>query len=378
MKLLATTIIAAVAMFVSTNAQAASVSLVNSNLTGISDLNLTGTLLTAGNAVGGNINVGGIDFGAAGNVLGSGFGDSNPANAIGDANFDALLDTSSFGNTSFTFVGLIPGEDYHGQLFFSDNRGCCSTRTVTVNDGGANSVTTAAIGTPQLVDLSFTADATSQSLNISGSAVGYLAGFQLRADTDIVPNGTPIGNRIVSMLQASDGAQNVFYSNQVAMRGGIANSVEVFNQGVGGTFQMFQLRPTATAGEFEVIYDSGVMTTLGGPIGAMDILFPNGETSVMDGDIFAHFGRGIPFNIGSVLQEGDGGINRLLINFPADLSNVTIGNTITLDGNTGGLPVFNQAREYAWAVNVAVPEPTTALLGVLGMVGLGLRRRRLA
>lgn len=190
----------------------------------------------------------------------------------------------------------------------------------------------------------------------------------------------PIGNNLTARASASDGArQQVFYTNNVAMPDeGTADSVSVFWQGdAAGQFNILQLRPTGMDGEFDVVYDSGAISpsALGATANAVNVFdFPNGETSVLAGDIFGHFGDGIPFSTG--------GDNPQVINFPTSLSAFLNANgPIRLDGTTPGIPLrADLLRDYAWAVNfstaVAVPEPTTALLGLLALAGLGLRRRR--
>ncbi len=187
-----TILVAAASFLCSTLLSAAAVTFSNTTLTGVADVDTSGALVGAFNTgasgptqnylVGGNIYV------PAGNPLGNGFGGANPANAIGNPSFDAALNTSSYGTTSLTLSGLNVGDSYRIQMFMTDNRGCCSGRTVTVGDGGANSQLTPAIGTPQSVIGNFTADAATQSITFNGNAgIGYLNGYQLRNLSD--PSG---------------------------------------------------------------------------------------------------------------------------------------------------------------------------------------------
>jgi hypothetical protein len=158
-------------------------------LTGAGDISTNGTLVTAQNTGGGAaVTVNGVTFNPGGNPLGNGFTGANPGNLTSDANLNALLDSSSFGTVPVVLTGLTPGDDYEFQAFITDNRSCCSGRTVQLVDGIANSVTTAGIGTPQFVLGTFTAAGTEQTIFFNGSEnFGYLNGFQLRNVTAAVP-----------------------------------------------------------------------------------------------------------------------------------------------------------------------------------------------
>ena len=108
----------ALAAVVCTNfATRASVTFSNATLTGQSDVDTNGALLGAFNTgtaapsqaflVGGNI------YAPAGNPLGRGFTGANPANAmvgVDAANFNAALNTASYGTSSLTLSGLNIGD----------------------------------------------------------------------------------------------------------------------------------------------------------------------------------------------------------------------------------------------------------------------------
>ncbi|MFP6897976.1 MAG: sulfatase-like hydrolase/transferase [Roseibacillus sp.] len=104
---------------------------------------------------------------------------SNGAPSTGDANFDAVMksftDTRSgiTGGTQ-TIGGLSAGVAYQIQVFFNDQRACCTGRTMTYGDGGANNANLAAAGGGwgQHAIGSFTADATTQALTHVSNGFG--------------------------------------------------------------------------------------------------------------------------------------------------------------------------------------------------------------
>ena len=135
---------------------------------GTAPVDTTGTLLTGQNTGGTNpgdnatLTVGGVTFTTVVDTtipLGGGFTGANPGNVTTDANFDSLLNTASFGNATLTLTGLTAGTLYQSQFFVTDSRGCCSSRTVTVNDGVGNLLTSPAIGNGYVFNGMFTADA---------------------------------------------------------------------------------------------------------------------------------------------------------------------------------------------------------------------------
>jgi hypothetical protein len=188
-----------------------------------------------------------------------------------------------------------------------------------------------------------------------------------------------IGNELTTRSATSDGASGVFYTNFVPMpNAGTVDSVSIYSRGDTRTFNMFLIRPTGTPNEYTVEYDSGTITPPPVSNVISTLSFPNGPADVIAGDLFAHFGRGIPYS-------GTGGTNANNIQtifYPVNGANIT--GTITLpsanfpDNST----IPSRVRDYAWAVEWEVgiiPEPSTlliwSLLAGLG-IGAGWRRRK--
>lgn len=114
-----------------------------------------------------------------------------------DADFEAVMDSFMFNTITptatlvVTLDGLTPGADYQIQLFVSDDRGCCSTRTHTWRDridGSGNNTSTFTGGSSSYVIGRFTADATTQQVfQVSSAANSHiLNAYVLRevVDTD--------------------------------------------------------------------------------------------------------------------------------------------------------------------------------------------------
>jgi hypothetical protein len=185
--------------------------------------------------------------------------------------------------------------------------------------------------------------------------------------------GTPIGNELTPRDAATDTSDQVFWTNFVPVpERGFVDGVFVPFQDQIGTFRMFQLRPTGGTDEYDVIYDSGPMQAYLVDDAVNELLFPNGRTIVEPGDIFAHYGRGIPYSLAGGTNAG----NPHNIYYPVPVP-PGVSDTITL--GLGGLPEYPQSRDYAWAVSFYVPEPSALALAALGLVGLafaGRRRRR--
>jgi len=187
----------------------------------------------------------------------------------------------------------------------------------------------------------------------AGSNPGWQGLNEVRFEAVAQPNlltGTPIGNALTSRSAATDTATNVLYSNFVPMpAAGVVAGVHAYFQRSaatatgGSTFRMYQLRPLAS-NQYQVVYDSGTIST-GGVEGAVEgYVFPNGPTAVQAGDIFAHYGRGLPWSV----SGGANAKHTQFIYFPSP-SPPAQGNNITLD--SAAFPQSSHSRDYAWAVD---------------------------
>lgn len=179
-----------------------------------------------------------------------------------------------------------------------------------------------------------------------------------------------VGNELTPRTNPSDGAPGVFYTNFVPMPvHGIADSVGIYFQGNPNnySFNLYQLRPTGTANQYQVIYDSGAITPSGASNTILNLLFPNGPTVVLPGDIFAHYGRGIPYSSSGQLNY----LNPYAIYYPSPSAPLA-GQVITL--GSAAFPLSGYIRDYSFAVHLFVPEPQAIGLLATGLLLLGVWR----
>jgi len=161
-----------------------------------------------------------------------------------------------------------------------------------------------------------------------------------------------VGNDLSARVAAADGATTVFYSNWYSTPvADTVSTVDVFFQGSSTPFNLYVLRPTATPNQYNVIYDSGAIVPAGVPNTAVKLPLPNGPVQVQAGDVFAHYGRGIPYSDApTAAAAGLNAVNPQQIFFSSPAAPVA-STTITL--NSAAFPQnpsFN--RDYAMAVNV--------------------------
>jgi FtsP/CotA-like multicopper oxidase with cupredoxin domain len=159
---------------------------------------------------------------------------------------------------------------------------------------------------------------------------------------------TAVGNPLVERTYASDSAANVFVVVPTPLPDGLVQSFDTFNQTTGGnspsegkSFHAYVLRPTGTANEYQVVFDSGLFTVPAAtdPAGNVEhFAVPN--IAVQAGDVLAFYGQGIPLDIGAGAD---------VVAYPSPAAPLQ-DSTITLGGTE--YPILSQAREYSFGASV--------------------------
>ncbi|HEU5108798.1 MAG TPA: hypothetical protein VFT95_09595, partial [Micromonosporaceae bacterium] len=135
-----------------------------------------------------------------------------------------------------------------------------------------------------------------------------------------------------------------------ALPDGLVQGFKAYNQATpggsptpsaGNIFHSYVLRPTGTAGEYRVIFDSGALTvpSTTDPAGEV-VTYPVPAVAVQAGDVAAFYGEGVPVDTGT---GGD------TISYPAPNPPLADA-TITVGGSA--YPVHPEARTYSFATSV--------------------------
>ena len=175
---------------------------------------------------------------------------------------------------------------------------------------------------------------------------------------------TTVGHPLEDRVYATDNAENVLVVLPDPLTDGFLTSFQTWNQAsagssaepsAGNTFHAYVLRPTGTADQYTVAFDSGqllvpVLTTAGTSETAT---YAVANFPVQAGDRVAFYGNGVPFDLPGTTSDG--------VYYPS--------NTAPLQGSdlTVGVapyPTLAQSREYAFAANVTAADQTVITGGI--------------
>jgi FtsP/CotA-like multicopper oxidase with cupredoxin domain len=222
-----------------------------------------------------------------------------------------------------------------------------TSATVNITGAGSGATAEAVVSTSGVVT-SITVDAygsayTTPSVTLSGGGgTGTLV---------------QVGNQLMDRAFASDypvgvGVQApVFVIVPTPLPSGTLTDFLTWNQAVSGgsdfpsagnIFYAYVLRPTGIPNEFQVVFDSGILTVpaLIDPLTSELAAFPV-NVAVTAGDVLAFYGQGIPLD--------DAGTGSDILSYPAPTAPL-LNSTITL--GSADFPVFSQTRTYSFAANV--------------------------
>ncbi|MDZ7615669.1 MAG: PEP-CTERM sorting domain-containing protein, partial [Patescibacteria group bacterium] len=147
-----------------------------------------------------------------------------------------------------------------------------------------------------------------------------------------------------------DGSTAVFWTNAYgAPVAGTVSEVTLRFQGQSGSFELFQLRPTGVANQYNVIARSGGITPSGTAGEELTYAFPGGTGAatvfhLQPGDMLGHYGQGMPFTIKSNTAATHNN-QYMYTTAPSAPSGV-----ITLGGS--GFPRSANLADYAWSVDL--------------------------
>jgi len=159
-----------------------------------------------------------------------------------------------------------------------------------------------------------------------------------------------VGNPLLDREYSSDTATSVFVVVPQPLPTGQLESFLSLNQALPGggtqpsagyTFNAYVLRPTGAANEYQVVFDSGLITVPAlADLNVSEIAAYPASVPVLAGDVLAFYGQGIPVDI-------SGGPD--LTHYPVPTAPVQ-GGTLTL--GSPEFPSYAQARTYSFAANV--------------------------
>ncbi len=159
-----------------------------------------------------------------------------------------------------------------------------------------------------------------------------------------------VGNPLVARAYATDTATTVFgvvHDPAAALPAGSLTSFSTWNQpgSAGMAFHAYVLRPTATADEFTIAFDSGPLTVPAptDPAGEVST-FAVGPFDTIQGDLIGWYGQGIPVDIGAGTD---------VIAYPGPASAPAAAEVVTL--GSPSYPIYPEARTYSISASMTPP-----------------------
>ncbi len=184
-----------------------------------------------------------------------------------------------------------------------------------------------------------------------GSAAPHYFSLPNYANSPL-PGVVPIGNPLIARYFPTDGTSTIFVVlPSKVLPNGVLQNFQTFNEpgvspgpSAGGQFHAYVLRPTGLVNQYQVIYDSGLLTVPVLPPGSSGQVetYPITPTiSVQAGDVLGFYGRGIPFTQATTSKD--------VISWPAPTA-PNQGNTITL--GVTPFPLSSTKRTYSFGASV--------------------------
>jgi FtsP/CotA-like multicopper oxidase with cupredoxin domain len=176
--------------------------------------------------------------------------------------------------------------------------------------------------------------------------------------------GTTIGHALQDRAYATDNATNVLVVLPQPLTDGFLTGFQSWNQAgagsssspsAGKTFHAYVLRPTGTADQYTVAFDSGALTVpvLADPAVSEPATFAVANLPVQAGDRVAFYGNGVPFDMAAAPSDG--------VYYPSNTAPLQDG-IITV--GVDPFPTLAQQREYSFAATVTAPDQTVITGGI--------------
>jgi len=178
----------------------------------------------------------------------------------------------------------------------------------------------------------------------------------------VAPTPTAVGNALSTRPYATDDANNVFVVNPNAITtAGNLTAFQAFamttagssaSSSLGLTFKAYVLRPNTTTGGYDVVFVSDPLTVPSALTADQVVDYPVAPSfAVQAGDLIAHYGQGIPIDIGT----GSDAVYYPANNPPVVGTNITLGSS--------DFPTLAGPRTYSLGAMIDVGGSVATIVG---------------
>ena len=237
--------------------------------------------------------------------------------------------------------------------------------------GALNPLMIQGIGQPAAKDIAVDGLTTTQAVGEAVTAMAWMPGdaphyfshsnYANSPLPEVTATGTPVGNDVsADRVNPTEGTNAFVVLNGAGQElpAGFLTSFQIWNQAGSGNFHAYVLRPTAVAGLYTVVFDSGLLTVpaLTTPGTSELVTYGVANLAVQAGDVLAFYGQGIPYDTT--------GID--FVSFPVVPAPPLQGSVIELGG--GLYPASLETRTYSFGAQVIEPNNYVVTGGIAKFV----------